>query len=404
MEEGRSKKFVWKKNILEKEGIKMKRWIVFLMFLFSLFCYLPKANAGKEEIYVLVNMLVEKGTITSEEGKEIMAAVDNIVKKQKQDAEKNSVKTSAAKNIKIGGLIQTRYDAYEFNGKRDEFNFRRVRTNLSGSIVDNVSFRMEFDLTKGKDNDLLTDAFIKFTNFPKANITLGQFKIPYSEEYLISSSALDTIERSLPVTRMSSEYDRGIMVDGDILEKVLSYGIAVVNGTGGNKTEDNDSKDIVARLVFSPWGKNENALSGLKFGAAYQSGEQKTGANKENRTRSDLMLKYQYKNFKALTEYLNQETKKKGAQPVKNAGYFVQLAYGFPLENDHVIEPVVKYEVYDPDTNKAKDTQTIFTTGLNWYIGKNVKFSTNYRWRNDDKGGKIETNSNEWFSQVQIRY
>ncbi|MCX7705874.1 MAG: porin, partial [bacterium] len=96
--------------------------------------------------------------------------------------------------------------------------------------------------------------------------------------------------------------------------------------------------------------------------------------------------------------------KKKGVAPVKSDRYFIQTAYAFPLENDHVIEPVLKYEVYDPDTKKTKDTQSIFTAGLNWYMGKNVKLSTNYRWRNDEKGGKIETNSNEWFTQVQIRY
>lgn len=403
----RSGKAVERKNFFEKEVRKMNRlksWIVFLMLGFGIFGYISKANAGKEEVYVLVNLLVEKGTITSEEGKEIMAAVDNIVKKQKQDAEKNSVKTSSAKNLKIGGYIQTRYDAYDYKGKRDEFSIKRARTSLSGTIIDNVNFKMEFDLTKGKDNDLLTDAFIKFTNFPKANITLGQFKIPYSEEYLISSAALDTIERSLPVTKMSSEYDRGIMIDGDLAEKVLYYGVALVNGTGGNKAEDNDSKDIVARLVFSPWGKSDDALTGLKFGAAYQTGEQKMGADKEDRTRNEFMLRYQYKNFKALAEYLNQEVKKKGQKATKSDGYFVQMAYGFNLENDHALEPVVKYEVYDPDTNKAKDTQSIFTAGLNWYMGKNVKFSTNYRWRNDDKGGKTQTNSNEWFSQVQIRY
>ncbi|MCX7705412.1 MAG: OprO/OprP family phosphate-selective porin, partial [bacterium] len=294
------------RNNFNKKGGKMSKWFVVIMLVYclGLFFWIPEAKAGKEEMYILINLLVEKGTITNEEGKEIMAAVDNIVKKQKQDAEKNSVKTSAAKNMKIGGYIQTRYDQYDFKGKRDEFSIKRARASLSGNVIDNVAFKMEFDLTKGKDNDLLTDAYIKFTNFPKANITLGQFKIPYSEEFLMSSAALDTIERSIPVTKMASEYDRGIMVDGDALEKIIYYGVALVNGTGANKGDDNDSKDIVARLVLTPWGKSENALSGIKLGAAYQTGEQKMGVNKEDRTRHDFMLRYQYKNFRALAEYL----------------------------------------------------------------------------------------------------
>ncbi len=383
--------------------MKLKWWFVCLMLIFGSFVLTPQAKAGKEEMYILLNLLVEKGTITKEESNEILAAVENISKKQKQEAEKGLVKTAAAKNMKLGGYVQARYDIYDYKGKFDEFLMKRVRLGVSGNAIDNVAYKVEFDLLKGKNNDLLTDAFLKFTHFPQANITIGQFKIPYSEEYLISSSAIDTIERSLPVTSMSSEYDRGIMIDGNFLDKRIYYGVAFVNGTGGNKSDDNDSKDWVGRIVFAPWANSSNALSGLKFGTAYQTGQQNTGANKEDRIRTDIMLKYQYKNLKTLAEFLTQEIEK-GTTKTKSDGYFVQCAYNFPISNEHSIEPVFKYEVYDPNTKTSNDTQSIFTAGLNYYFGKNVKFSTNYRWRNDDKGGKIATNSNEWFSQVQIRY
>ncbi|MCM8821977.1 MAG: porin [Candidatus Omnitrophica bacterium] len=387
-----------------KGGAKMKRWLIFLALTGLLF-WAPQAKASKEEMYILLNLLVEKGTITKDESKEIMTAVENIAKKQKQDAEKNSIKTAAAKNMKIGGYGQIRYDNYEYKGKIDEFYAKRVRAAISGDIIDNVAYKIEFDLVKGKNNDLLTDAWVKFTHFPQANITLGQFKIPYSEEYLTSSSALDTIERSLPVGKISQEYDRGIMVSGDLFDKIVNYGVALVNGAGPNTSDDNESKDIVARLVFSPWAKSSNALSGLMVATAYQTGEQKTGANAEDRVRNVFTLKYNYKNFRALAEYLTQDVEKKATNvSTKSDGYFVQVAYNFPLSNSNSIEPVLKYEVYDPNTKVSKNTQTIFTTGLNYYLGKNVKFSTNYRWRSDDKGGKIETNSNEWFSQVQIKY
>ncbi len=386
-----------------RRAVKFKWWKIFMLAACGFMIMTSQAKASKEEIYILLNLLVEKGTITKEESNEIMAAVDNITKKQKQDAEKNSVKTSLAKNMKIGGYAQGRYDVYEYKGKRDEFNLKRARIAISGDAVDNVLYKFEFDLTKGKENDLLTDAYLKFNKFPQANITIGQFKIPYSEEYLISSSAIDTIERSLPVGKLATEIDRGIMVDGNLLDKRVYYGIAMVNGTGANKSDDNDDKEIVGRFVFSPWANSDSALKGLKFGTAYQAGQQKTGANKEDRTRSDILLVYNYKHFRALAEYLTQEIKKTSST-TKSDGYFIQVAYGFPMANGDILEPVLKYEVYDPNTKISKNNQTIFTAGLNYYMGKAIKFSTNYRWRNDDTGGKTETNSNEWFSQAQIRF
>jgi len=391
-----------KKKTLKGFCSKLKKVFLPLIFLSLFLLPVNQAKASKEEMYILLNLLVEKGVITPEESKEMMAAVDNIVKKQKEDSAKNSVKTSAAENIKIGGYLQSRYDVYDYKGKNDEFTIKRARISLTGKIMDPVSFKIEFDTVKGKNNDLLTDAWVKLAYFPQFNITVGQFKLPFSEEYLISSSALDTIERSNVVGALATEYDRGIMIDGDLLNKAVYYGLAYVNGTGANTGEDNDSKDLVGRIAFSPWVSTQNPASGLKFGFAYQTGEQNIGANKKDRVRHDIFLRYEYKNLKVLGEYINQELK--STSTTKSDGYFVQCAYEFPLSNGKSIQPVVKYEVYDPNTKASKDTQTIFTTGFNFFLNKNTKLSTNYRWRNDEQGGKIATNSNEWFSQIQIKF
>ncbi|HOK79930.1 MAG TPA: porin [bacterium] len=399
-----------RKSMEEKELRKRRAFINRIRIMFcSLVMFtltlipVNKAHASKEEMYILLNLLVQKGVITAEESKEMLAAVENITKKQKEDSAKNSIKTSAADNIKIGGYLQGRYDVYDYSGKRDEFSIKRARIGLSGKVIDNVTFKIEFDATKGKDNDLLTDAWIKLAYFPQFNITLGQFKLPFSEEYNISSSAIDTIERSLPVNSMATEYDKGIMFDGNFANGKIYYGVSLTNGTGGNKSEDNDDKDVTGRIVFAPWAGSERPASGLKFGYGYQTGKQDTGANQKDRTRNDFMLKYDYKNFKLLTEYIDQEEKAVSSTTKKN-GWFVQCAYNIPLEHNKSIEPVVKYEVYDPNTKVSKNTQTIFTAGFNLYLNKLTKISTNYRWRNDDQGGSIASNKNEWFTQLQIKF
>ena len=382
------------------------------MFLFGLFAFpLPQAQASKEEMYVILNMLVEKGYITRDESKEILSAIDNIDKKQKEDTSKNIVKASVAENLNISGYIQGRYNAYEFSGTTDEFTTKRAVIGLSGKVVDNVLFKAEIDTAK--DNKLLNDAWIKLTYLPKANITVGQFKIPYSEEYLTSSSAIDTIERSLPVDSMATEFDRGIMVDANLFEKRFYYGVALVNGTGKNTSDDNSSKDVIGRVVLTPFAnEKDSALSGLKFGLNYQTGTQNKYTNRTrsyDRTRYGALVKYEIKNFKIQTEYLKQDYNHnpdatKPDAEIESNGWYALMTYTFPMRNGMNIQPVLKYETYDPDNNVETNTQSITTFGVNWNINKATKFSTNYRWRNDDRGGKTATNMNEWFSQLQIKF
>ncbi|HOQ81495.1 MAG TPA: porin [bacterium] len=400
------------KRILRWLAGKSRLFIMTSMFLFGLFAFpLPQAQASKEEMYVILNMLVEKGYITRDESKEILSAIDNIDKKQKEDTSKNIVKASVAENLNISGYIQGRYNAYEFSGTTDEFTTKRAVIGLSGKVVDNVLFKAEIDTAK--DNKLLNDAWIKLTYLPKANITVGQFKIPYSEEYLTSSSAIDTIERSLPVDSMATEFDRGIMVDANLFEKRFYYGVALVNGTGKNTSDDNSSKDVIGRVVLTPFAnEKDSALSGLKFGLNYQTGTQNKYTNRTrsyDRTRYGALVKYEIKNFKIQTEYLKQDYNHnpdatKPDAEIESNGWYALMTYTFPMRNGMNIQPVLKYETYDPDNNVETNTQSITTFGVNWNINKATKFSTNYRWRNDDRGGKTATNMNEWFSQLQIKF
>ncbi|HOC03103.1 MAG TPA: porin, partial [bacterium] len=128
-----------------------------------------------------------------------------------------------------------------------------------------------------------------------------------------------------------------------------------------------------------------------------------------DRTRYGALVKYEIKNFKIQTEYLKQDYNHnpdatKPDAEIESNGWYALMTYTFPMRNGMNIQPVLKYETYDPDNNVETNTQSITTFGVNWNINKATKFSTNYRWRNDDRGGKTATNMNEWFSQLQIKF
>jgi phosphate-selective porin len=266
---------------------------------------------------------------------------------------------------------------------------------------------------------------MKFSRLDYANITIGQFKIPYSEEFITSSSAIDTIERSLPVGSLAQERDMGLMVDANLFNKSVYYGVGIVNGAGANASEDNSGKDGVGRIVFSPFaGDKESALKGLSFGVNYMTGKEmehkdvydtakpdaSTGLFKKTstydpytRTRSGALVKYEIANFKVQGEYLTQKKDYEAVSKsdVTGKGYYAQAAYKIPLEGKMAIQPVVKYETYDPDTNKAANTQEITTVGLNWFINSSTKLMVDYRGRKDE--AVTSGSLNEVLAQIQIK-
>jgi phosphate-selective porin OprO/OprP len=59
---------------------------------------------------------------------------------------------------------------------------------------------------------------------------------------------------------------------------LLNYSLSLINGTGRNTSDTNDEKDVVARVVLTPFNASENALlKGLHFGGGITYGNQETG-------------------------------------------------------------------------------------------------------------------------------
>ena len=92
---------------------------------------------------------------------------------------------------------------------------------------------------------------------------LGQFKTPFTLENPISPSVMEMItQMSAPTQWMiggasalmmpgGAGRDLGFTVYGDA-GRYVSYDLAVMNGAGRNRSDDNSWKDFAARLTFHP--------------------------------------------------------------------------------------------------------------------------------------------------------
>ncbi len=210
---------------------------------------------------VIVNLMLKKGLITSEEAVEVLAELEALeeaptgteIDKKLAMLPKKGIVVGAkqGKKINVSGRVQA--DA-RFGDKvlrtSDTFDIRRARIAVSGRIVDDLKYKVQIDAAD--NSDILRDAKITYDRFDEVNATVGQFKIPFGQEELTSSTKIHTIERSNVTSAIAPSRDRGAMLHGKLFDGFLAYSGGVFNGNGINSSNDNDDYLYGGRVVLTP--------------------------------------------------------------------------------------------------------------------------------------------------------
>ncbi len=381
-----------------------------IVFSFFMLC---AGNAYASDIDALLDKLIEKGVIDESEAQEIRNETQKAIDEQKAAEKEMASKEAKEKGpfyvkfskgeLKLGGYIQARFEHFKKPSKVDTFRVKSAVIALNGKIKDSLLYKYEMDFAR-KDN-VLNEAWIKFARIPTANLTVGQFKLPFSEEFITSSSAIDTVERSLPVTKIGQERDAGLMLDGTSMQKKLYYALGIFNGTGQNTAEDNEQKDAAFRLVFAPFADLvETNFKAFQVGGSFTLGKQTTGDAAYDRKRIGLLLKVETQKIKFQSEYLRQtkDFDLATATDTSSSGFYGLIAYSITREGKKMWwQPVLKYETYEPDSTKASDEEAITTLGLNVFFNDTSKLMLNYRLRDDDAG---KEKYDEFLTQAQLKF
>jgi phosphate-selective porin OprO/OprP len=230
----------------------------------------------------LLLLLKTKGIITQEE-------MDTLMKRVKEREQKDNTLKAFYKDgfyvqtrdksfdMKIGGRVQGDYLAPDQDNTNDNssFNIRRARIEASGKLFTHTKFKVQLDFGQGKDA-LLKDGYLDFNYFKWAQLKIGQFKEPFSLEELTSSKYIDFLERSTVVSNLSPSRDIGMMLHSEFAQGALGYSLGIFNGNGANqKRDENDDKDIAARLYFRPFAHTKAVwLKGLQLAANSTIGNQ----------------------------------------------------------------------------------------------------------------------------------
>jgi hypothetical protein len=154
---------------------------------------------------------------------------------------------------KIGGYIQAREIAQEHVGLTSVIN--RARFSIDGALPVRFAYRLlvETQASAGKSPATvsLREATVRWAPDPFA-ITAGEFKTPFTREYLIPVPALELADLATVVDSLAPKYDVGVMGEA-ALGPLASLAVGVFNGEGANSTINRDSTVVVVtRLTARP--------------------------------------------------------------------------------------------------------------------------------------------------------
>lgn len=329
----------------------------------------------------------------------------------------------ALKKIKVSGYIQTQFQNVEKDAAytsaldfRNKFTLRRGRLKIG---YDNGLTQFVYQLQADESGSVTTkDLYASITEpwMKTFSYTMGLFVRPFGFETPYSSNVMEYPERAkIVTTTLPSEEDLGAMItiapqDGFLSMFNLQLGLFTGNGI---KAETDNYKDIIGRLGyklsfeeiglavdggFSGYFGNVKVDAGKKVIELDPSSyKEKLGESKAERTYFGADIQT-YFSIPGVDEYLGSSSIKgeliMGKQPGTSSssavyavsatptndvylrnfmGFYVSFVQNIGLSN----QLVVKYDVYDPNTDVKESEIGQAIAGTTVKTGKaDIKYST----------------------------
>jgi phosphate-selective porin O/P len=261
---------------------------------------------------------------------------------------------------RLGGYLQTRVTYQNQVGMTATIN--RARLQGTGTIATGFSYKVQGEFRTGNAGRnasvSLTDAFIRYSH-QALSVQVGQFKTPFTWEYLTSIADLETLDRSSVVDSLAPKRDIGIMGDYQA-GKYLLFSAGVFNGEGVNVTTNRDSTVLgVARVAIKPVPKVTIGINAARwFGDSLRYGAD---------------ISWQDQQFVARGEYVGGA---RDSLDIKDDWGWYVLAGFKPVP---AVQLVAKYEDFRREAISPQFRNRAYSIGINgWPVIPSVRLSMFY--------------------------
>lgn len=305
--------------------------------------------------------------------------------------------------LQFEGLQQTRfywnhhdepdYYRYGFENANTELTFR-------GHVFsENIEYMIRGNFARSGGNFVLEDAWTRYRFDDKWAVRVGQFKLPFSREYLIYNGEQQLVERSLVNLFFTPKYGQGVELEYGDSQNRFSASFQDNNGVGFNQdagantswsAQDTEwaATARYERLVAGTWEQFSGFTSkpgdefGLLIGLGF-AGEQgeATGAPTANRDENRLL------------EFTGDVSADWGGANVFGSFYYAYWDspnaivdfFGFTIQAGIYVAP--KWELFargeylflDTNVENSIGDLIIATVGVNYYIdGQDLKWTTDF--------------------------
>ena len=310
-----------------------------------------------------------------------------------------------ASRITLNGYAQGGWSYQDANDKpQNAYNLKRTLLWAKARITDRWSFMFMHDFSSVVQ-EYYTD--YRVTKGNELTVRFGQFKHSYTMENPMSPTQLELVdvysqavlylagEGPDPLNGVNYGRDMGLEVYGDLANGVLHYNLGLMSGQGINRKDQNNQKDLIAKLELRPVDGFRVVASGYlgtgcAVGTAAWNPEINVGDNyKRNRYSVGAEYKTQpytgskYKEARPASvraEWLGGQDGNVGSR----GGYVTTC---IPVVD--ALDIVASGETFDRNTKVEGWDQTNLTVGLQYWFYKKCRMQLQYtRCMCGDKIGK----------------
>lgn len=297
----------------------------------------------------------------------------------------------------------------------NSFEARMIRMYVSGYVLRDFKYRVQIEF---KDTPSMRDYTLEWLRFKEFQVKFGQFKRCFTFEnpanpwdigfggysqLAMHFTALGSADPSGEPAQNGR--DQGLQFSGDLFpigkdkHRFIRYQLAVYNGSGQNRKENDNKKDWMGNIQIQPIKNLYIALFGW------------TGSYTVNnvtaiRKRWALSAQYNWKDWDFIAEYghhtgknLNNYNAATGIWdgPEAADGWYTKV--GIPCTP--WLKTWIKYDVYRQDAT-WNTARTVLSVCPNAQLHKNLKFQLQYNYVHDKT--VADQNYHELWAQAYVRF
>jgi len=279
-------------------------------------------------------------------------------------------------------LLQSRGDFFWDEDKNSTFFLRKAELGIKGHAAEHVDFSIEIDPVN--PDDPLRRTYIRLSHLSWLHIKFGMEKAPIGLEELTSTAQIPFVDRSEVSDRFAAAEEVGVHLESRWTQWLLQF--AVTNGGRRLLRDNNDHKDVSARMVWAPnhW---------LSMGGATLLG--RTGVDELERDRYNFEFKLGSNLSGFQSEFYRARDDDVWSSAFYGAGY-----WAVPVQSRWLthLQPVVRYEYIDRDDGNRLEELSLLTFGVSLMLDEHrSKFQINFL-----KDLKTGTRNDELRVQYQV--